>query len=64
MLDDSIRTETGLSAREYRARQAEWWTREADACLKLDLYDLAATCRETAAGWRYGGAAVDWEGAA
>jgi hypothetical protein len=52
MLDDSIRTETGLSAREYRDRQSAYWEREARECLKLDMHDEVKTCLDNAAWWR------------
>lgn len=60
MLTDAIVALVDVPADQYRARQADFWLREADECTALGLDDLAASCRETAAGWRYGGA-IDLE---
>ena len=59
MPDTDTRT-AAADALTERERLALWWDNEARECRRLELHDLAATCARLAAGWRFGGATVDW----
>ena len=58
--DTDTRTASPDTPLSERERLALFWDNEARECRKLEMHDLAATCARLAAGWRFGGATVDW----